>query len=255
MSVNLSYSALSMYEQCPKMYAYRYIEKLPSRQNGAMSYGTSIHNTLYKFLIPLLPKDTSQTSLFDEHIPPDISLPRLLELLDENWSEFGYNDRKFMFERKKEAIELLTTWHEKYKENFGTPVLLETKFTAKFGECTITGRFDRIDKLPDGSVHIIDYKTGKLRSQEDVDGDSQLSMYAIAAEQTLGLSVGKLSLYFITQDQEITTMRSRESLTEFSKGVEKIGTLIGKRIFPATPSKIHCGYCDFASVCEERWKE
>ncbi|MFN7160254.1 MAG: RecB family exonuclease [Candidatus Gracilibacteria bacterium] len=255
MAVNLSYSALSMYEQCPKMYEFRYIEKLPSRQNGAMSYGTSIHNTLYKFLIPLLPKDTSQTSLFDEQIIPDMSLSRLLELLDENWSEFGYNDRKFMFTKKREAMELLTKWHEKYNGNFGNPILLETKFTVSCGEYTITGRFDRIDLLPDGSVHIIDYKTGKLRTQKDVDEDSQLSMYALAVKQTLGLPVGRLSLYFVTQDQEIITMRSEDSLTDFARGVEKIGTSIDQKYFPATPSKVQCTYCDFASVCSDRWIE
>lgn len=252
MALSLSYSAYATYEQCPKMYAYRYIEKLPSRQNAAMSYGSSIHNTLYKFLLPLLPRDNSQTSLFEEPHIIDLSLKRLFELLDENWSEFGYSDRKEMFQRKVEAMDLLGRWHHKYTGHFGTPIILETKFSLSVGDVVITGRFDRIDRLEDGSVHIIDYKTGRLRSQDSVDADSQLSIYALAATQSLHLRVGKLSLYFVTQDKEMSTIRSEKSLSEFTTKLAHTGSQIQQQHFVPTPSIETCSHCDFASICEEK---
>jgi len=47
----------------------------------------------------------------------------------------------------------------------------------------LTGRIDRVDRAPDGSVVIVDYKTGKARSQEDADESLQLSIYAMAAHE------------------------------------------------------------------------
>ena len=39
---------------------------------------------------------------------------------------------------------------------------------------------DRIDRHPDGTIEITDYKTGRSKNQEDVDRDDQLSAYALA---------------------------------------------------------------------------
>jgi len=42
------------------------------------------------------------------------------------------------------------------------------------------GVIDRIDRHPDGTIEITDYKTGRSKNQEDVDKDDQLSAYALA---------------------------------------------------------------------------
>ncbi len=44
----------------------------------------------------------------------------------------------------------------------------------------VKGFIDRIDRHPDGSIEVIDYKTGKTKSQTDCEADDQLSTYALA---------------------------------------------------------------------------
>ena len=75
-----------------------------------------------------------------------------------------------------------------------SPQVLHTEqsFEIRVGQTLVVGRIDRIDRRPDGSVAIIDYKTGKARDQEDADESLQLSLYAIAAKEKWGYTVGAL---------------------------------------------------------------
>ena len=52
---------------------------------------------------------------------------------------------------------------------------------------TIRGSIDRIDRLPSGGIEVIDYKTGRMTSQKGVDESLQLSIYALACRDALGL--------------------------------------------------------------------
>ncbi len=59
------------------------------------------------------------------------------------------------------------------------------------------GSIDRIDRLPSGGIEVIDYKTGSTKSQAYVDASLQLSIYALACRDALGLGTPeRLTLYF-----------------------------------------------------------
>ncbi|MEZ5798666.1 MAG: double-strand break repair protein AddB [Paracoccaceae bacterium] len=66
------------------------------------------------------------------------------------------------------------------------PVLLEQKAAVRLPgvDFTLTGKPDRIDLLPDGSVHVIDYKTGEPPAAKDMDlHRKQLHLAAVMALQ------------------------------------------------------------------------
>ena len=72
------------------------------------------------------------------------------------------------------------------------PVLLEKKAALHLpgSDFTLTGKPDRIDLLPDGSLHVIDYKTGEPPSQKDMaQHRKQLHLAAVMA---LGGAFGDL---------------------------------------------------------------
>src|SRR5260370_19833022 len=76
------------------------------------------------------------------------------------------------------------------------PEIIETehRFELQVGSSKLTGRVDRMDRTGPDTVAIVDYKTGKPCSQEDADESLQLSLYPIAAGDTLGKTADRLLL-------------------------------------------------------------
>lgn len=68
----------------------------------------------------------------------------------------------------------------------GRPLIIEQTGVATMAGLgfTLTARADRIDELPDGQIHILDYKTGAPPSKREQDHfDKQLILTAAIAEQ------------------------------------------------------------------------
>ena len=72
---------------------------------------------------------------------------------------------------------------------------LEKLFKIKIGEdIFITGKIDRVDKIKNEGIEIIDYKTGRQPNENDLKKSLQLSIYALAATNP-GLYNKKLSIF------------------------------------------------------------
>ena len=68
---------------------------------------------------------------------------------------------------------------------------------------------DRIDRLPSGGIEVVDYKTGRVSSQKSVEESLQLSIYALACRDALGLGTPeKVTLYFTETGTHMSTTRS-----------------------------------------------
>ncbi|MBR4932620.1 MAG: PD-(D/E)XK nuclease family protein, partial [Alphaproteobacteria bacterium] len=96
--------------------------------------------------------NTMQTTLRD--LNASASLIALLRPKMENVA-------RFIIERQKEKAPLLDTTFVETSGSFDFKLDDGTLFT-------LTAKADRIDVINDGSVEIIDYKTGTLPSQTDI---------------------------------------------------------------------------------------
>src|SRR5262249_38525022 len=78
---------------------------------------------------------------------------------------------------------------------------------------SIHGQIDRIDRLPSGGIEVMDYKTGRVTSQKDVSENLQLTIYALACRDALGLGTPeRVTLYFTESATRMSTVRMDEQL-------------------------------------------
>jgi RecB family exonuclease len=230
-----SFTQLAAFETCPRQYQYAHIFKIQPPGRHTFSYGQSLHKALELFYQQLMEgKDPSEEAL--------------LRLLDEHWVSDWYESRQQEEMQKKKGQETLTSFFQVNKEFFRPPLFVEKDFNLKIGEATFRGKIDRIDEV-EGGVEIVDYKTGRLKKQKDVDADEQLSLYALAATQVLGLVPKKLSLYFLDEGKKVSTTRTEEQLAAFAEQVAETVNAIRSSKFSPTPG-FHCQFCDFLNICE-----
>ena len=85
--------------------------------------------------------------------------------------------------RLMEAIDWIVQEAAKDRQAGRTPVLAEEKGEAEVAGVTLHGRVDRIDRLPDGRLAIVDYKTGQAPARKAVaEGFAlQLGLLALIA--------------------------------------------------------------------------
>lgn len=115
---------------------------------------------------------------------------------------------------------------------------------------SIAGRFDRVEFGPEG-LHIIDFKSGSIRTQQEADADLQLSIYAAAAAQMWNMPVADLRLLFLHEEElvEVVTMRNASQIADAQKTVAMLAEEMTKTPYRATPSIEKCRGCPYRDIC------
>lgn len=243
----LSYSQISTFQICPLHYKLRYILKIPTPPTAALSFGSSIHDTLKDFYVAAKAGKKPTKEL-------------MYKLLDENWDEEGYDSKGHEKENFKRGKKVLSEYLDKEFDEKNIPLVVEKMFKVplrgKKGSdfLMIGGRIDRVDKK-DGEIEIIDYKTGeRVPDQKRVDKDLQLSLYALAATSIKEEPFDKdpkdlkLSLYYLEEQKKITTTRTKKQLEEAKEEVFKIRKEMEKSDFRCS-GHMFCDNCEYALMC------
>ncbi|MGB3346324.1 MAG: PD-(D/E)XK nuclease family protein [Candidatus Humimicrobiia bacterium] len=233
----LSYSAISTYRGCPLRYKFIYIDKLKTLPKPYFSFGSSLHKATEFFY----------SGMFAT--PP--TLDELLNYYEENWESEGFkskDDEQKHFELGKKILE---EFHKINSKDYKIPIAVEYKFNVDLKGIVLTGIIDRVDKLPSGSIEIIDYKSGKrLPSIEELNNDLQLSIYYIAAEKIWGILPEKLTIYHLRSNKTFSTHRKPDKIKETIEIMFDVLNDIEKRKFEAKESPL-CSFCDFHQFCPE----
>ncbi|MDP3771085.1 MAG: UvrD-helicase domain-containing protein [bacterium] len=263
----LSFTQLKAYQTCPWQYHYAHILRIPMRGRFVFSFGQTMHLTLQRFFERVQEvSGVKQGGLFDgqnaerktQNAKPKIpTLNDLLVLYEAAWIDDWYETPKDKREYFENGKRILKEFYAKHEEK-GWPSVLSTEqpFTVKFpttgsgdlSTISVIGKADRIDRLPDGSVEIVDYKTGKARTKLEADDKMQLLIYQVAATQALGLTPTVLSYYYLETNEKRTFLGKSDELEDLASTVADISTRIANGDFTATPGR-HCQYCDFKNIC------
>ncbi len=247
--MRISYSSLENFKQCPLKYKLSNIDKIKEPKSKEAIFGTYIHKVLKWFYQK------------DPHFP---TLDALLKYYREYWPKktegFEWKDPEEEKSYFKEGLRILEEFYNKNIPHKTSILDLETRFEVVIdenpdkpnGKHILTGVIDRIDKLPDGTVEIIDYKTGKrMPSQNALDKNDQLSLYAIGLKNRwprIKTENLKLSLYFLKFNEKINTKRTEKDLEEAKNKVIDLIHKIEKSDFEPR-SSVLCGWCGYRNIC------
>ena len=225
------FSQVSTFKKCPLEYKYKYIYKLPLPGAAPLSFGMTMHNTLKKFMTSVLQMNAStQPDLFGQK-QKGLLIPKkdlLLKYYAESWVDDWYPDKINKEMYRRDGLAHLDKFYEKFLTEPRLPKYLEQSFRLKLGEYKFKGRIDRADLLPDGSIEIIDYKTGQPRTKlEQVDRD-QLLIYQWAASEALNERVNSLSYwYFQALDNPLKFLGTKEEIEKLkAKLLETIEEIV-----------------------------
>ena len=250
-----SFSQLAAFSNCPLQYKFAFVLKIPvPTDKASLIFGRVLHNVLNEFLEPLLDsKQVFQDSLFESK-KVILDDRKLLEIYESRWQEDGYASKEEREKYYQKGRDILKNFWRLWSEGEEPEVLfLEKNFTFKIGDGVIKGAIDRVDKMPDGTLEIIDYKTGNPKEKLEYTDKRQLILYKIFLEEFLGAKVSLLSYYyleggyktsFVAKDKDVEKLR-QEVLDEIAE--IKLGN------FPPNPTEL-CKYCDFRDICQWRLK-
>jgi DNA helicase-2/ATP-dependent DNA helicase PcrA len=161
----LSVTHLNNFLKCPWRYFFVDLARIPLSQSPALLYGSAIHAALKR--------------RFDAYSrEEDLPLAKTFRFFEAMLRRTYLSEKEFrahLREGKRELKGYLsrfefprTIWNE-YRIA-GVPFSISPKV-----EILLNGSLDKIELLPDGSVNVVDYKTGRPRTRADIEGKTKSS--------------------------------------------------------------------------------
>lgn len=251
-----SHSSLDVARSCMKKFKYKYIDhiKMPEDKE-ASDFGSVIHaiaehykgggkEELLKLYHEQVPSKYTITDKYKKKIPLG------LKNVHEYWKQL-------------QSDEIQTIQHE---ENCEIELNQEIK---------LVGKIDIVITYSNNKIKIVDYKTSK--SKEYANHTNQLAMYMLLLNRKYGIKYEDMDCEIIYLSLDPETKKGKQVLNEGYENISKIYKLdstdvdmlmaeidsIHKTIqrsietgkWRAKPDSFTCKYCQFNSLCEEKYKE
>ncbi|GAA2647224.1 RecB family exonuclease [Streptomyces vastus] len=253
---SLSPSRAGDFMQCPLLYRFRVIDKLPEKPSEAATRGTLVHSVLER--------------LFDAPAT-ERTVPRAKSLIPGQWDRLRTAKPElaelFTDADEQAAGERLARWlaeAEQLVERWFTledPTRLEPAERELFVEAQLEsglklrGIIDRVDVAPTGEVRIVDYKTGKAPRPEYAEGALfQMKFYALVVWRLKKVVPRRLQLVYLgsgdvmTYDPVVADLERVERKLHALWDAIRLATETGD--WRPRPTKL-CGWCDHQAVCPE----
>jgi len=231
----LSATAIETYEECPLRFKLERDWNLPRDVPASLHYGAAMHRVLHTFY---------DAQRYGRQISDDV----LLENFRADLAAAGIADRYQYELYLRQGREQLTQFLA-HARACPQPEVMQTekRFDLPVAGISLSGRIDRMDRA-EGGVAIVDYKTGKPKSQEDADKSLQLSLYALAAQESWGVRAERLIFHNLEDNTQIVTTRGVAELETAKKRVSDAAANIVAGKFSAVPG-YHCSLCPYRNLC------
>ena len=241
----LSPSRASDYKQCPQLYKFRAIDRLPEPTTIYQARGTTAHIALQR--------------LFD--LPAEARTPEALyDLFRAAWVEVrgGEYDGLFPDVDKErawgiESLALLANYFSIEDPASFDPEARELDMLEDLDGITIRGILDRMDEMPDGRLVITDYKTGKAPPERyALPAFFALKIYALLIRRRVGRTPDEIRLMYLNGPTVYSIPVTDAQLDAMDRQLRALWTAIDRAIvsgdFRPRVSRL-CDWCSFQSIC------
>lgn len=230
----LSYTQVDTYLRCPQMFQYRFVFRLPTRPKPQMQFGRILHEALKDALGSI-----------------EREKPLTWAMVDSAYVAAWARERFCAPEQAPSLQDLGRSYLRRAFDagDLSKPLLLEQPFSLRVDGLRLTGRIDRVDRHPDGTYEVIDYKTGSAKKATDLQRDLQLGVYALAAREVFRFDPLSLSYYYLETSERVTVDKPQERLEEDRQTIINVAEGIRAERFPAKPDRMKCSGCDFHLLC------
>ncbi|GAA1172507.1 RecB family exonuclease [Pseudonocardia alaniniphila] len=247
----LSPSRAGDFKQCPLLYRFRAIDRLPERPTRAQVRGTVVHAVLER--------------LYD--LPAaQRSLDAACELVATAWEQLCAQEPELvgqLFEGAEDPE--LTPWLEsaaplleayfqledpRRLEPEARELLVETELESGL---LLRGYIDRLDVAHTGQIRVVDYKTGAApRPVAEARALFQMKFYALALLHLRGVVPTQLRLMYLADTESLTYEPEEAELRRFERTLDAIWQAIRTAgesgDFRPNPSKL-CEWCSHKALC------
>jgi putative RecB family exonuclease len=256
----ISPTKLRLFLTCEAKYRLEYIDKLGKfyhRSRAGFAFGNSLHRAL----------DAFHNAGGAEAVPAE----ELAASLEQLWVAKGYSGEEQEAEYRAEGLRILQEYHAaqqavlteatEREEAPPPPTVLFTEKTLRIDlspEVALSGRVDRVDEHHDGTLEIVDYKSGRETvTEEDVAGSLALGIYQLLLKQKyperrvfatlVALRTGARASH------ELSDAEHQDLAAECLETGEQIRNKEWESVLPVLNE--HCPYCDFLPYCTRFWKQ
>jgi putative RecB family exonuclease len=245
-----SHSRLSSFENCPKQFEFRYIQKIPSETEGIEAFvGKRVHEILERLYI----------FVGNGQIP---GIEKVVERYHKLWEE-TYDAERVRIIREGTPLSFYKSLGESclrsyymrhYPFDESETLGIEERVLFPLddsGEYRMQGIIDRISRARDGTIEVHDYKTSaRVPSQRILDQDRQLALYQIGLARKFGEDTPfRLVWHYVAKNTTRVSTRTPEQLETLRE--ETIGRI--DQIQSATEFKAKkislCPWCEYKSIC------
>jgi putative RecB family exonuclease len=245
----LSPSRASDFMQCPLLYRFRVIDKLPQAPSAAAARGTLVHSVLERvFDLPAAGRtlDAAAAMVAPQWAALLEAEPELGELVDGD-------DPEALALWVKDAVTLVERWFSLEDPTRLEPAERELYVETDLDGLTLRGYVDRLDVAPTGEVRVVDYKTGRSPS-ELFEGKAlfQMKFYALVLWRLNGTVPRMLQLVYLGNSEivrytpdEADLLATERKLKALWRAIEQAASTGDWR--PRT-SRL-CDWCDHRALC------
>lgn len=246
----LSPSRAADFKQCPLLYRFRAVDRLPEPPSTAQLRGSVVHAALEQLYGMPAAQRGPQTAMSLVDPAWERVLAEHPDLAD------GFTDEQ-RGQLLSEARDLLNGYYRLEDPTRFDPQSCEQRIEVELADGTLLrGYVDRIDVAGTGELRVVDYKTGKAppaaRALAEFKALFQMKFYAVALLRSRDVLATRLRLIYLADGQLLDYTPELDELLRFEKTLMAIWRAIQSAgatgDFRPNPTRL-CNWCSHQALC------